>query len=362
MPIYSLEGTPGSGKTLYCVQKIIPDFLKVRTASGDIVPRHIYTNIEGFKPWLLCAYLGIPYEAIAEYFHPLGQVVDENGHTYEDKDYIRYWFFKPESIEWVETTNANRQVERVPNWEKAVQIENGSLVIIDEIQNYYSNRDFATTYSKRVIDYITKNRHYGWTLIWMSQSVESVDVTFRRNTEQVWFLERLENYGQKHSSSIKKYEGWLAGNKTTLEPFAKSKFKFDSRYFAVYSSYVQGVTEEKRYKTNVFLQSKPLVIMVVVFVLCVLFAVLSNPLDTITGAKKKERIESTPAEAIPSAGGSRPVSFSGAGNPPSVEEKSKNDTLCVKNSFVMNNRVYVVLNNGKQRQINGGEIYEECTR
>ena len=55
-------------------------------------------------------------------------------------------------------------------------------MIIDEIQNYYSNRDFATTYSKRVIDYITKNRHYGWTLVWMSQSVEAVDVTFRRNT------------------------------------------------------------------------------------------------------------------------------------------------------------------------------------
>ena len=133
----------------------------------------------------------------------------------------------------METINKDRQVERVPDWEKAQQIENGALVIIDEIQkNYYSNRDFATQYSKRVIDYITKNRHYGWTLIWMSQSVEAVDVTFRRNTEQVWFLERLENYGQKHSSSVKKYEGWLAGNKTMMEPFAKSKFKFDPRLFS----------------------------------------------------------------------------------------------------------------------------------
>lgn len=362
MPIYSLEGTPGSGKTLYCVQKIIPEFLRIRNSSGDLVPRHIYTNIEGLKPWLLCSYLGIPYEAIADYFHVLGQVTDEQGRTHEDKDYVRYWFFKPESIEWVETTNSNRQVERVPDWDKAVQIERGSLVIIDEIQNYYSNRDFATTYSKRVIDYITKNRHYGWTLVWMSQSVEAVDVTFRRNTEQVWFLERLENYGQKHSSSVKKYEGWLAGNKTNIEPFAKGKFKFDPKYFECYKSYVEGVTEEKRYKTNVFLQSKPLVVMVVVFVLCILYAVFSNPLDTITGSKKKKAAEPVKAPAAASAGASRPVSFSGAGEPPSDEPVQSNDTLCVKNSFVQNGVLYVVLNNGITDKVKGGSKYEACGR
>lgn len=355
MPIYSLEGTPGSGKTLYCVQKIIPDFLRIRDAAGNLVPRHIYTNIEGFKPWLLCAYLGIPYEAIAEYFHPLGQVTDEQGRTHEDKDLVRYWFFKPETIEWVETINKDRQVERVPDWEKAQQIENGALVIIDEIQNYYSNRDFASTYSKRVIDYITKNRHYGWTLIWMSQSVEAVDVTFRRNTEQVWFLERLENYGQKHSSSVKKYEGWLAGSKTMMEPFAKGKFKFDPRYYAVYSSYVQGVTEEKRYKTNVFLQSKPLVIMVVLFIACVVFAVVSDPLATISGKKKKKE----PAASV-SARAPAPVSFSGAVEPKREEYVQRNDILCVKNTFVQNGTYYVVLNNGNTDKLASGAKYEKC--
>ena len=82
MPIYSLEGTPGSGKTLYCVQKIIPDFLKIRDSSGNLCPRHIYTNIEGLRPELICAYAGIPYEAIADYIHILGQKVDENGHVW----------------------------------------------------------------------------------------------------------------------------------------------------------------------------------------------------------------------------------------------------------------------------------------
>lgn len=355
MPIYSLEGTPGSGKTLYVVQKIIPDFLKIRDTRGELIPRHIYTNIEGLRPELICAYLGIPYEAIAEYFHVLGQVVDENGRVYEDKDYVRWWFYKPESIEWIETQNGNRQTERVPNPELAVQIENGSLVIIDEVQNYYSNRDFSTQYSKACIDYITKNRHFGWTLWWMSQSVESVDVTFRRNTQYVYFLERKEIFGSNTSSSVKMYEGWLAGNKTNMPPFATSSFHFDKRFFNAYKSYVTGVTEEKRYKTNVFLQHKGFMIMLVVFVICIILIVLNNPFTKPAEIMK----QSIPAKK--DSGSERvsmPISFSGASDTPSV--KSLDDTLCVENYFINNNVSYVLLNNGKTRKVKAGDKYAEC--
>ena len=37
-----------------------------------------------------------------------------------------------------------------------------------------------------------------------------------------------------------------------------------------------------------FLQSKPLVIMVVLFIACVVFAVVSDPLATFTGKKEQE--------------------------------------------------------------------------
>ena len=55
----------------------------------------------------------------------------------------------------------------------------------------------------------------------MSQDIEAVDVTFRRNTQYVYFLESLENYGRSQSSSVKKYEGWLAGDKLNTAPYAK---------------------------------------------------------------------------------------------------------------------------------------------
>lgn len=361
MPVYSLEGTPGSGKTLYCVQKIIPEFLKVRDSRGELVPRHIYTNIEGLKPELICAYCGIPYEAIAEYFHVLGQAVDENGRTYEDKDLVRWWFYEPWSIEWLERQNANRQIERYPNPEKAVQIPNGSLVIIDEVQNYYSNRDFATIYSKACIDYITKNRHFGWTLWWMSQSVESVDVTFRRNTQYVYFLERRENYGSSNSSSVKMYEGWLSGNKTNIDPFAKATFAFDKRYFNCYNSYVQGVSGEKRYKTNIWLNHKGFVLVVVLFVVAVIAAIVINPFEAIGNVgKKKNRETPHTATHAPTA-----ISFNGSAgagvedNPSTSDEKN----LCVINSFVQDGVPYVILGTDKgfvTRKVKGGQAYEEC--
>lgn len=360
MPIYSLEGTPGSGKTLYAVQKIIPDFLHVRDYRGDLVPRHIYTNIAELKPWLICAWCGIPYEAVSEYFHVLGQAVDEDGNTYEDKDLVRWWFFKADSIVWQNTLNGARQAERVPDFDRAERIEKNALVIIDEVQNYYSNRDFATTYSKRAIDYLTKNRHYGWTLWWMSQSVEQVDVTFRRNTQYVYFLESKENYGSSTSASVKKYEGWLAGDKANTPPYAKETFHHDKRFYAAYSSYEGGVQKEKRYKTNVFLAHKGFMFMVVLFVLCLLAIVVTDPVGTITGQAKKTKRPHELGVQQPSA---RPasLSFSGSqGRAADTSDVKKHSERCVQGYFIVRGESWVLLANGKKEKATAGAHYEDC--
>lgn len=359
MPIYSLEGTPGSGKTLYAVQKIIPDFLHVRDYRGDLVPRHIYTNIAGLKPWLICAWCGIPYEAVSEYFHVLGQAVDEDGNVYEDKDLVRWWFFKPDSIVWQQTMNGARQAERVPDFDRAERIEKNSLVIIDEVQNYYSNRDFATTYSKRAIDYLTKNRHYGWTLWWMSQSVEQVDVTFRRNTQYVYFLESKENYGSSTSASVKKYEGWLSGDKANTPPFAKDTFRHDKRFYSAYSSYEGGVQKEKRYTTNVFLHNKGFLAMVIIFAICLLLVIFTNPLKTLSGGAAfgdqgvvKTQTGKTQPAARPTA-----ASFSDAAG---RKAEDITDSVCVQEYFVVKGDPWAMLSTGKRVKVKGGKRYASC--
>lgn len=367
MPIYSLEGTPGSGKTLYCVQKIIPDFLRIRDQDGNIVPKHIYTNIDGLRPELICAWLGLPEYAFAEYFHVLGQAVDEKGQVYEDKDLVRWWFYKPESIEWIETLDGNKRKERIPNPEKAEVIPLGSLVIIDELQNYYGSRDFAQTVSRACIDYITKNRHYGWTLFWMSQAVDSVDVTFRRNTQYVYFLESKENFGFSSSASVKKYEGWLAGDKTLVKPFAKESFNYDKKYYSAYNSYFKGVKGEKRYKTNVFLAHKGFVAVCIILFLCAVSVIFNNPLkalgksmDGVAGVKRPQPATATATTATP-----KDQSFSGLlGGAVTKSKKVKDDDFedvpCYVNYFVNGGIAYVVLPNGKTRRVKTGEVINEC--
>lgn len=368
MPIYSLEGTPGSGKTLYCVQKIIPDFLKIRDQDGNLVPKHIYTNIDGLRPELICAWLGLPEYAFAEYFHVLGQAVDEKGQVYEDKDLVRWWFYKPETIEWIETLDGNKRKERIPDPTKAEVIPLGSLVIIDELQNYYGARDFAQTVSRSCIDYITKNRHYGWTLFWMSQSVDSVDVTFRRNTQYVYFLESKENYGFSKSASVKKYEGWLAGDKTMVTPFAKETFTHDKKYYSAYNSYFKGVKGEVRYKTNVFLAHKGFVAVLVIIALCAISVIFNNPLkalgksmDSVAGSRKPADTATTDTTEPP-----KDQSFSGllGGAVAKPKQKKKTETEqdgpCYTKYFINRGVPYVVLDNGKTAKLDGGKKYHEC--
>ena len=357
MPVYSLEGTPGSGKTLYCVQKLIPDFIKIRGVDGSLVPRHIYTNIEGLRPEILCALIGVDGEAIASYFHVLGQAVDENGCVYEDKDLVRYFYYEPWSIEWVVEKDERGRAVKVPDTSKAVPIPYNSMVIIDELQNYFGGRDFNTLYSKACVDYLTKNRHYGWTIWWASQSVESVDITFRRNTQYVHFLEKKEIYGFKNSASVKHYEGWLAGDKTSTPPFAVKSFHYDKRFYKTYNSYVAAGVLEKRYISNVFLAHKGFMLMVVLFLLCVVGVIFMKPLDTLSGKNRHRPAKPANAQAAPAQ------SFSGAGAAGAVEpivSSSSQGVVCISNSYRHGGIDYVVIG-GMVEPKKAGVEYAKCS-
>lgn len=364
MPIYSLEGTPGAGKTLYMVQKIIPDFIKQRGYDGSIVPRHIYTNIEGLKPELLCILAGMDLTeaaALRPYFHQMGEVVDSEGNKSEDKRYIRYFYYERDSIEWIDApAEKGKAVEKIPNPEKAKLIPPNSLVIIDELQNYFSSRDFATQYSKLCIDAITKNRHYGWSIWWASQNVEAVEVTFRRNTEQVWFLEKLENYGRSNTASIKIYEGYMVGTKTSLPPMATRKYSYDYRFYATYNSYAQKGVTEKRYKTNILLHHKGFMIIAVIIILCIVFVVINgNPLDKMTKNRKTQQRQAVAAEPAPLKGFT-PQGAGRSGNDPQ-EEKVEEESYYYESEYTHDGVRYVVID-GIARPREAGKVYVQAAR
>ena len=183
--------------------------------------------------------------------------------------------------------------------------------------------------------------------------MESVDVTFRRNTEQVYFLERLENYGRKYAASVKKYEGWLSGNKTNIEPFAKSTFSYDKRYFLTYKSYEDGCIKEKRYTTNIFLAHKGFTLMMILIIIGLIVIVArGNPTKVLT---PKAHQQTGAAAVLPVVPPPTPVtSFSGGGG--GVGETTEE---CYTRQVTANGITYIEVG-GAYRPKDFGENIKKC--
>lgn len=215
MSVYGIEGTPGSGKTLYAISEFIIPALK----SG--VP--IYHNIEGLDSVKLSIIAGIDSFTVENL---INQYKDDDG-NFNTVDGIRNFY------------------KHIPH--------SATLLVIDEAQNYFSARDFKEKFSSDLIPYLSRHRHFGHTVVWVTQQREAVDITFRRQTQYMYRLERLENFGLKNSSRLKMYEGW---DTMLVPPFASKNFFFPKNLYGVYKSYVSNGIEEKRRSHNVFLSNK----------------------------------------------------------------------------------------------------------
>lgn len=351
MPMYGIIGTPGAGKTLFAMQKILPGFLEYCEQIKQY--REIYHNIEGLNITELFALIGKtekePYWA--EHFHDLTQ--DEtNGEP--DENRARYFWLEPESrVEetYTDYSDHNKVKRRVTGR----IIAPGSLVILDEVQNVFGSRNTLSGASDQMKDFVTKHRHYKITIYWLTQHPEQVDVSFRRNTDQQWKLERLENVAftksGKETAAVKKYLGWE--NLESMTPFAVHKFKYDRAFYHTYRSYVQdadNLGEEQRQATNMWLNSTPLKVVAALFVLMIIIVcVVGNPLDSMINATKHH----TP----PTTTTAPPSGFS----PRGVVATSGTDQRkeCYTN-YVVRNGLLIYYKNNEQINFHPGVKYEKC--
>lgn len=326
MAVYGIEGTPGSGKTLYAISSFIAPFLQRRNHKGLYIPQHIFHNIEGLQPEILCNVLDLPSAFCSSYIHKIGQTIDENGEVKENADAVRY-FYK--------------------------DLPDGAVVIIDEAQNYFGSRDFKLQHSTDLIPYLSRHRHYKHTVVWLTQHIESVDITFRRQTQYIYRLERLENYGFKNSSIVKMYEGWTVQG---VPPYAKKTFKFPSKFFPTYKSYETVDEDVKEYRrvNNIFTSHKGLMaVAVLVIIMIIILIVKGSPMSAITKIST-ERVKAEKVETVDPVTNSLLPSL-----PPSPDAvyRAGGDSLCYLYSFVSNYETFYKLNNG---QVKKGGVYNEC--
>ena len=124
-------------------------------------------------------------------------------------------------------------------------------------------------------------------------------MTFRRNTEQVWHLEKLDNFtlfGGSEEFKVEKYEGKFAGNQIGVPLFAVQKIKKDSRYYKAYKSHVSEDVKEKSHTTNMWLHSKPFMVVVCIFVLMIILIIINgNPFTKMQNGRTFNSQEKRPA-------------------------------------------------------------------
>lgn len=245
--IFAVCGTPGSFKSCYAVEKFLIPALR----SG----REVYTNIDDLSPAHISVYFDIDPLSVEHRLHILGRVYDDDGTWREDPDLIRYFYR---------------------------ELPLNSLVIIDEAQNYYSSRDFKEKYSADLIQWLTKSRHLGCDVVWITQNLEAVDITFRRNTHLTYAMRRAENLGLKNSSFIYIYDR----ADTERRHLSRKMYRPDPATFRCYASYQTGDVVEKRTSYNVFLRS-PFMWLFFIVIGFAVYSVVSGNVSRIWGGGRK---------------------------------------------------------------------------
>lgn len=191
-------GVPGSGKSYEAVQTIL-DAAK----QG----RKIYTNIDGF---------------------------DDSECKEFQKNYCNLTDFQ------LDTTIHFLTKEQVFNfWEF---VENGSLIVIDEIQLNFSNRDWSSEGNRSFVRWAEVHRHHGFDLIMLTHSTEKIDKHVRSLIDWTYVYDKVNYFGS------------LVKNRYTKNAFKfdqdkgkaiKSNIRqYDPAVFPCYKSYVSEDIKE----------------------------------------------------------------------------------------------------------------------
>lgn len=210
--IICFEGTPGSGKTYDAVKKII-DNLKCG--------RVVYTNIDGLAE-----------SVCKEHIKVLTNLDD-----YELS--LKLIFLTP-----VDVQNF---------WTIAKQ---GSLIVIDEVHKFFSNRDWQSKANKEFSNWASTHRHYGYDVVLITQNIDKIDSHTRTLVEWTYRYKKINFFG----SAIKnKYICYAySGCDSDKNYLSKSIKTYNKRIFACYSSYVTNDIKELGFMAHANILKHPI--------------------------------------------------------------------------------------------------------
>ncbi|MBU0484829.1 MAG: zonular occludens toxin domain-containing protein [Proteobacteria bacterium] len=230
-------GTPGSGKTYEAVKKILDNLRNGRT---------VYTNIDGMDDPVcqetIKVYLGLDDHQFSKLFHHLG---------------------------------FDRQV--IENFWDHCGSE--SLIVLDEVQKFFSNRDWQADKNRKFADWASTHRHNGYDLVIITQSAERVDSAVRSLTEWNYVFRKINFFG---AAVQRKYIcNAYAGEDTNGQPLTKSVRHYNDKVFRCYKSYVSSDIKELAIMKHVNVLKHPIFFAIpVVLGICIYMVFFKSSLGT----------------------------------------------------------------------------------
>lgn len=222
-------GTPGSGKTYEAVEKIV---FNLKTG------RKVYTNIDGMEDdrhqEALKNLAGLNDLQFFEQFHHLGSYVNKEKEPDLENDpdgkINLAWFWK--------------------------YCEQGSLIVMDEVQKIFGCRDTRMKHNADFSDWASTHRHNGYDLMIITQNAERVEVGVRSLTEWNYVFRKVNFFG---GAIQRKYLcNSYAGEHTDGQPLKKSVRTYNGKVFLCYKSYVSKDIKEQGFMTHVNILNHPI--------------------------------------------------------------------------------------------------------
>jgi zona occludens toxin len=131
--------------------------------------------------------------------------------------------------------------EKIPELTK-LDIPVGSLVVLDEAQNFWPNS--RAKLSPDVIKFVSEHGHKGLDILLMGQDIKDVHSLWRRRVSQVVVFNKLDMLGfpNKYSWALSK-----AVSPDVFQPVSNGQETYDTTIFGSYRSFVEGAESNQLY-------------------------------------------------------------------------------------------------------------------
>lgn len=260
--IICYEGTPGSGKSYDAVKKVLDNLRR---------GRKVYTNIDGMGD-----------SAKREYIIKLigfDDITLSTNLIYFDRNDEKLFNF----------------------WE---HMEHGSIMILDEAQNYFSNREWQSEKNKAFCKWASTHRHSGFDVVLITQDFEKIDGHVRTLIEWTYRYRKVNFFG----SAVKnKYIVYAFAGEPSGKSLSKHIRSYDHRVFFCYESYVSKDIKELKVMSHVNILKHPIFYAIPVMFLIFFFFFMKSGFskgEIIPGAlaaqklTQKHNINSKPIDVV----------------------------------------------------------------